>query len=326
MTLHIKHHISHITYHVSRITLLLALFLAAGCGQKLVLPGVSVDAKGAVILDATNGKVLFAKNPDGKFPPASTAKIMTAIVAMESLPLEADITPSKKATYVEPTVAGLKAGVRYKLGDLLSAILIKSANDAAVAIAEAVAGSEKAFAEKMNAKAAILGMDNTYFASASGLPTGRRDSQYTTAKDLAVMMRYAARYKAILEYLSKKENVIYGSDGGRIYLKTHNRSLFMRADGPWGKTGYTKEASRTFAGCNASETPSIVFGLLKSEDLWNDIFTLNDKGLEIFALYRRTWVDGLKERFSGFLDWIRGQRLMGQREVEAVYSSASYTS
>ena len=315
-----------VTYHVSRITLLFALVLTAGCGQKIELPTVNVDAKGAVILDATNGRVLFAKNPDGRFPPASTTKIMTAIVAIESLSPDADVIPSKKATYVEPTLAGLKAGVKYKLNDLLATILIKSGNDAATAIAEAVAGSEKAFAEKMNTKAAILGMDNTYFATASGLPTGKKDSQYTTARDLAVMMRYAMRYKPLLEHMSRKDAVIYGSDGGRIYLKTHNRSLLMRQDGPWGKTGYTKEASRTFAGCDASESPSIVFGLLKSEKLWDDIFTLNDKGLEIFALYRRTWVDDLKERFSAFLDWIRGQRLMGRREVEAVYSSAGYTS
>ena len=124
----------------------------SGCSKDIPEPKINLNAKAAIILDAKRGTVLYEKNADKKFPPASTAKVMTAVVAIESLPLSKEIIPTKKAVYVEPTVAGLKPGVKYTLDDLLSAILIKSANDAAAVIAEAVAGSEKKFAELMNEK------------------------------------------------------------------------------------------------------------------------------------------------------------------------------
>ena len=114
-------------------------------------------------------------------------------------------------------------------------------------------------------------MENTYFATASGLPTGKRDSQYTTARDLAHMMRYALRYNIILDLMSQKELEIFGSDNKVIYLKTHNKALLRSEKAPWGKTGYTKEAKRTFVGTDPSYRPVIVFGLLQSTDLWNDI-------------------------------------------------------
>lgn len=274
---------------------------------------LDLDARGAIILDAQKGTVLYEKDADEKFPPASTTKVMTAVVAMENLPLSTEVVPSKKAVYVEPTVAGLKPGVSYKLDDLLSAILIKSANDAAVVIAEAVAGSEEEFADLMNEKAKSLGMENTYFATASGLPTGKKDSQHTTASDLARLMRYARRYDVILDKMSRKTQNIYGSDGRRIYLKTHNKCLFKSEDGPWGKTGYTREARRTFVGVNPSMDPDIVFALLKSNDLWRDIFKLNDNGLVLYEESRRTWFDDLT-------DWISKERQIGRENLAYVNS------
>ncbi len=163
----------------------------------------------------------------------------------------------------------------------------------------------------MNEKAKRIGMEDTHFATASGLPTGKKDSQHTTALDLAKMMRYAARYHIILEAMSKPEAVIYGSDGKRIYLKTHNKSLFKYPDGPWGKTGYTIEARRTFAGVDPSYEPRIAFGLLRSNDLWNDIMTLKNKGLELYELSRRT-------RLSEFLKWMRDQRARGRAAVAGI--------
>lgn len=286
-------------------------------------PHITVDAWSAIIIDAETGRVLYDKNPDIKLPPASTTKVMTAIVALDHLSPDAEITPSKKAIYVEPTVAGLKDGVKYKFNDLLAALLIKSSNDAAVAIAEAVGGNEKAFAKMMNEKAAQLGMTNTRFESASGLPTGKKDLQFTTARDLAKMMRYAARNKTILTHMSKKDATISGSDDIKIYLKTHNKTLTMRDSAPWGKTGYTRQASRTFTGVDPSMTPKIAFALLKSEDLWNDILTLNDKGLIAFVESRKTWQDDLKARWGAFLETIKGDR--GEDYIEAVGSAGVYS-
>jgi D-alanyl-D-alanine carboxypeptidase (penicillin-binding protein 5/6) len=293
----------------------LAAILLVGCGDKKIQIDVDVNGKAAVIADAQTGEVLFQKNPDSKYPPASTVKLMTAVLAVENLPLDIDIVPSKKAVYVEPTVINLKPGVSYKLKDLIEAILIKSANDAARVIAEAVAGTEEEFAKMMNNKAAELGMENTYFVTSSGLPTGKKDKQYTTASDLIKLMRYARKYKVLLEAMSKKEEYIYGSDDSKIYLKTHNKALFKRDSAPWGKTGYTIEARRAFVGVDPSLRPKIVFAVLKTNELWSDIFELNDKGLEIYEEKNRTFV-------SDIIDWVKSQRQKGRERISSVLSAS----
>jgi len=279
----------------------LCAMLLAGCSREVPPVEINVDAGAAMIAEAKNGKILFEKNPDRRFPPASTAKVMTAIVAIERIPLTKDMVVSRRAVRVAPTVAGLRSGTEYQMRDLIDAILIKSANDAAVVIAEGVAGSEKEFARLMNAMAKELGMENTYFANATGLPAGKNDRQYTTAEDLVKMMRYAMRYKVILKAMSKKEADIYGSDGRRIHLGTHNKALLRDSEAPWGKTGYTKQARRTFVGVDPSPDPHITFALLRSDDLWNDITTLNDRGLEIYRRNHRTLV-------SDLVRWIRSER------------------
>jgi len=287
------------------ISLALLISVSTGCARTTNPVEIDVNAQTAVIIDAGNGKVLFEKNADSRFPPASTAKVMTAIVAIESLSPEKEIVAGKNVARVEPTVAPLAAGVRYRLRDLLHAILIKSANDAAVVIAEGVAGSEEGFVKLMNEEAGKIGMTDTYFATVSGLPTGKKDEQYTTARDLAKMMRYALRHKAILEIMSKREARIRGSDGREIYLKTHNRALFRSDEAPWGKTGYTKQARRTFVGTDPSMTPRVIFALLRSNDLWNDITTLKDRGLELYEESHRTIISDIAE-------WVRLERRKGR--------------
>ena len=287
--------------HGTRICIMLCVLVFSGCARQEPLLEINVNAKAAMIVEAENGNILFEKNPDRRFPPASTAKVMTAIVAIEHVPVMREITSSKKAVRVQPTVAGLRPGARYRLKDLITAILIKSANDAAIVIAEEVAGSEKEFARLMNATAKELGMEDTYFATATGLPTGKKDSQYTTVRDLAMMMRYALRYEIILGAMRQKEAEIRGLDGRKIYLKTHNKALLWDPGAPWGKTGYTAEARRTFVGVNPSPEPRIVFAVLQSNDLWDDIITLNDQGLEIYRRDHRTFI-------SDLIDWIKSER------------------
>ena len=272
---------------------------------------LSINGKCAVIMDAGNGKILYQKNYNDEYPPASTAKVMTAVISVEKMKLSQDIIPSQKVLRIEPTIAGLKPGVKYKLEDLISAILIKSANDAAFVIAEAIAGSEKAFSVMMNEKAKAIGMKNSNFVKASGLPTGKKDSQYTTAEDLAILMRYAKKYKVILENISKKDKYITGSGGKRIYLKTHNKSLLRKTNAPWGKTGYTREAKRTFIGVNPGKT-RIVFGLLQSNDLWRDIITLKDKGLLLYNTAHTGFIEAL-------MIWIKQQRSIGKQAVIGFY-------
>lgn len=273
---------------------------------------INVNARTAIIVDAETGRVLYGKDPSHRYPPASTVKIMTAILAIENSGLDAEVTPTAAALNVQPTIVGLRAGVTYTMEDLLSAILIRSGNDAARAIAEKVAGNEEAFAMMMNEKAREIGMDDTYFLTASGLPAGRPDPQYTTAEDLAKLMRYASRYEFILSTMSRKGDEISGSDGRTISLRTNNRALNQWEDAPWGKTGYTREARRTFAGTDPSTEPKIVLALLQSGDLWNDIKELNDKGLELYEFSRKTIV---LERsiITEIVDWVTTRREIGRK-------------
>ncbi|MCK4852305.1 MAG: D-alanyl-D-alanine carboxypeptidase [Candidatus Omnitrophica bacterium] len=276
----------------------LAVCGLTGCSRAGTPVEIDISAKSAMIMEAGSGKVLFEKNADKKLQPASTVKVMTALVAMENAPLEREVIPTVSVTGVEPTVIKLRPGVRYTLKDLISAVLIKSANDAAVAIAESVAGSEEDFVKLMNLKAAEIGLENTCFTSASGLPARHREDQYTTARDLAAMMRYALRYRFVLEAMSKKEEVIRGGDDKTILLETHNKSLFSKKGSSWGKTGYTKKAKRTFVGVDPSCRPRIVFAMLGSRDIWNDIAVLKEGGLEIYRRRRGTVL-------SMIIDWIR---------------------
>ncbi|MFH1394626.1 MAG: serine hydrolase [Candidatus Omnitrophota bacterium] len=254
-----------------------------------------ISAECAVIMDAGSGMALFEKNPKACFPPASTAKVMTAIVAVEKLPLDTEITVSPEAAQVEPVLAGLHSGVKYTLKDLLAGILIRSGNDAAQVIAEGVAGTEEKFSLLMNEKAKKIGMKNTYFANASGLPTGPKDTQYTTAEDLSCMMDYALKNKIILDMMSTEEKGIRGSDGQVIILKTHNRTLFSDDEKVIGKTGYTKEAKRTFVGVDSKSRPRIIIAVLQCTSLWKDVLTLRKSGLEIYEQKHQSWYDGLKK-------------------------------
>ncbi|MFQ5952544.1 MAG: serine hydrolase, partial [Candidatus Omnitrophota bacterium] len=111
------------------IVLLVAVCVLSGCAPKAPVE-LSLNARSAMIIDARNGEVLFEKNADFKSPPASTAKVMTAIIAIENAPLKRKIIPSSNAVGAEPIITGLKPGVEYSLSDLLAALLIKSANDA----------------------------------------------------------------------------------------------------------------------------------------------------------------------------------------------------
>lgn len=274
------------------------LCVLSGCGARENTPEINIDAKCAIVMETKNENVLFAKNDGKQFPPASTAKIMTAIVACENMPLDAKITVSVEATDVEPVVADLKPGIKYSLRDLLAAALVRSGNDAARVIAEGVSGTEDDFSYWMNDKAERIGMKDTYFANASGLPTGAQDGQFVTARDLAFLMRYALKNETIMEMLSKKTANITGSDGKTIRFKTVNRTLFNEDKALWGKTGYTKEAKRTFVGVDASSEPRIIVAVLQSDDLWEDLSILKRAGLELYKKKHRS----LFSKISDFIN------------------------
>lgn len=242
-----------------------------------------LDAQSAIILDFNSGRVLYNKNSFAKLPPASTVKVMTAVIALERLPLDRPVAVSRLAFNASPSRAGLTCFATYKARDLIIATLVSSSNDAAIALAEAVSGDQENFAQLMNAKAKSLGMVNTNFINATGLPDKQNKEQYTTAYDLARFMQYAARDKRIDQIMGIMTTAISGSDGRHILLKSHNKMLWLTPKYVKGKTGWTMASKHTFVGTDYSENKKIAFALLGSKKPWTDIERLASFGYLVQA-------------------------------------------
>jgi D-alanyl-D-alanine carboxypeptidase (penicillin-binding protein 5/6) len=260
----------------------LFIFLIAVC---CLLPAVSfageIRSRAAVALDVSTGKTLYAKNPDLRCAPASTTKLMTAIVAIENADFKDVITVSRKASLVPPHKAGFKAGDKVTVEKLLYAALIGSANDAAVALAEGVAGSEAEFVELMNRKAAAIGARNTRFINSNGLPG---PGQYTTASDLSKIMNYALRYPKLREIIGIRVAEISTQSGKTIFLKNTNRLLWSDEELVGGKTGYTRKARHCFVCAAERDKDTVIVAILGSpsrDELWKESETLIGKGFEV---------------------------------------------
>jgi serine-type D-Ala-D-Ala carboxypeptidase (penicillin-binding protein 5/6) len=199
----------------------------------------------ALLEDADSGEVLYARNPTLKWPPASMAKMMLLLVAEDQVKagrvsLSDPVRISERSSATAGSRLGLHEGQVYPLAELMKAALIRSANDAAVAVAEKVGGSVEATVRMMNAKAHALGMDGTYYATVDGLPPiPGHDVDYTTAHDLAILARAIIRSTNLLEWSSIEQTPF---DGGVAMLHNTNRLIghFEGCDGL--KTGFTMTA------------------------------------------------------------------------------------
>jgi len=202
---------------------------------------VDVQAESCVLMDADSGKVLYAKNPHKRLPPASMTKMMTMILAMEDLyegkvQLKDKVIASEEAWKLGGSQIYLEPGEEMTYEDLLIAIAVGSANDACVAVAEHLDGSHEEFVARMNAKAKQLGLKDTHFVNCYGLPA---EGHYSSAYDMAVMGRYALRYPKLLEYASIKE---YDLRQGEFKLYNTNKLLWFYRGADGFKTGWTNEA------------------------------------------------------------------------------------
>lgn len=247
---------------------LLGVF-AAGVVSQARAADPYVTARAAIIVDAASGEVLWERNPDLPLPPASTTKILTAILAIESGRLDDAVTVSPDASEVAPSKIGLRAGERMALGDLLYAVLLNSANDAATVVAEGLAGSETEFASHMNARARALGAKNSHFVNPHGLTA---PGHVSTARDLTVLFRHGlglSQFREILETPRIKVPV-ESRRISSVSLHSHNRLLTGYEHRVIGKTGYTRPAGRCFVGAASDGGREIVIALLGSTDLWGD--------------------------------------------------------
>lgn len=232
-----------------------------------------ITARSAVLLDSGSRSLIYSKNSRLQRAPASTTKILTSIVATEMLPLDGVVTIPAFAESVQPSKIHLRAGERYYVRDLIRAILMNSANDAAEVIAVAAAGSKAAFGARMTAKAKALGCQNSRFVNPSGLPDER---QYSTAYDMALIMRQVEKYPFIENAMRTRTGVMYSLEGRRIYLRNHNRMLWRDNREVVGKTGWTRSAKHCFVGHIGSGSRKTYVSMLGSNGLWRDLRILVD--------------------------------------------------
>lgn len=239
-----------------------------------------VSAKAAILICADNGEVVFEKNADTRLPMASTTKIMTALVAIENADIDGTVEIPPEAVGTEGSSVYLHEGELLTLRELLYAMLLESANDAAAAIAIHVAGSIEKFADMMNGKAAELSLFDTSFENPHGLD-GK--AHYTTARDLARLTAHALDNSVFRSIVSTYKTTIplNGSEGTRS-LVNHNK-LLKNYEGCIGvKTGYTKKSGRCLVSAAERDGISFIAVTLNAPNDWADHAKLLDLG---FSLY-----------------------------------------
>lgn len=247
------------------------IYLMTWCLSSLTaVSAEEIKSEAAVAIDAVTGRVLYAKNPEHFHMPASTTKLMTALVVLDNVGLSDVVTVSRKAANTAAVKVGLKEGDKVTIDTLLHAALIKSANDAAVALAEAVAGSEGEFVKLMNKKAIEIGAENTKFINANGLP-GK--GQHITAHDLAKIMRVAILSPVLKDILNTRVAEVATQSGRTVLITNTNRLLWYDEDIVGGKTGYTRQARHCFVCAGARKNETIIVAVLGAPSrglLWKE--------------------------------------------------------
>jgi D-alanyl-D-alanine carboxypeptidase (penicillin-binding protein 5/6) len=233
-----------------------------------------VSARSFVIMDAKTGKVLLALNPQLFLPPASTLKVMTAMSVVEHLKMDDEVPVSPHAAAAPPSKINIRPGEVYTVRELLYALLLSSANDAARALAEKVSGSEEDFAQQLTREVRQWGAYRTTLATANGLPA---DNQFSTAEDLAKMFKRAMENPELAKIMSTK---FYTIQGDRE-LRNHNRFLWTTPLAVAGKTGYTRASKHTYVGLFQKDDKAIIIAMMGSKKKWADLRPLIEKGFEL---------------------------------------------
>lgn len=230
---------------------------------------LTVSAESALVMEASTGRILFEKNANARMSMASTTKIMTALLAVESERLEEEITVTTEMLRTEGSSIYLKEGERWTLRALVTGLMLESGNDAALAIAIAMDGSEQAFAARMNRRAGQLGLHDTHFVTASGLDD---EMHYTTARDMAVLGCAAMANPEFAQIVSRSSATVEigGETPRKRTFYNHNR-LLKEMDGCIGvKTGFTKKSGRCLVSCCERDGIRLIAVTLRAPDDWND--------------------------------------------------------
>ncbi|WP_143315586.1 D-alanyl-D-alanine carboxypeptidase family protein [Clostridium sp. HBUAS56017] len=250
-----------------------------------------LNSNGVALMDATTGQLLYSKNPDTHYYPASTTKILTALVVLENAKLDDKVTVGKKPPTVDGTAIGLKEGEVFTVEELLLGLLMESGNDCAEALAEHVSGSNEEFAKLMNKRAKKAGATNSNFKNPSGLPD---PDHYTTPRDLALIMKDAIKNPDFIRIDRTYSLQISPStiDGSRRWLNNHNYILDSKSNYYYkysvaSKKGYTTEAHFTNIISATKDGHTLITSCLDGEGInqvYGDVNKIFDYGFENFEL------------------------------------------
>ncbi len=241
-----------------------------------ILPNVT--ATSAIVIEASTGHVIYSRNPDLAMYPASTTKMMTLIMALEHGGLDEIVTVSANASGTEGSTLWLDPNEKIPLNDLLYGMIMASANDASVAIAEHLDGSVVKFAEHMTNRARELGATNTNFTNPHGLPDA---NHYTTARDLAILASYGLKLPGFEQIVTQQEVSFYWiHDDESKLIRTENKLLWMYNGCNGIKTGYTESAGRCVVCAAKRNGIQLISVVLDGQYMWNDSIILLDYGFE----------------------------------------------
>lgn len=274
----------------------LTLFLCIAAlaeGDPAELTAQDLNSKAAILMDMESGTVLFERNPDRKTWPASTTKIMTCMLAIENCSLDetVKITPEANKVPADSSKMGLTTGEEMTMADLLYGMMMKSGNDAAIAVAIHVSGSVDAFVDRMNQRAKELGCTGTHFVN----PHGYHDTEhYSTARDLALIARQAMQYDAFREIVAAKSYTLAATNQReKKRLETENPMFVATSQYYYPnligiKTGYHSKAGRCFVGAASESGVTLISVTLRGsarENSWKDTAKLLDYGFSRYRTY-----------------------------------------
>jgi len=279
-----------------RLVLILLLSAAALSLGLMPLPAHALDlkAKAAVLMDASSGRILYEHNADTPLPVASLTKMMTLTVALEAVArgeasLDDVVTASEFAAAKRGTRIWLEAGEQMALHELLYAVAVGSANDAAVAVAEHIAGSEQEFVALMNRRAEELGLEHTHFLNSTGLPPDTGPEHTMTARDATVLARHCLTVPRLMDYVSTYEYTMRAATT-KIPVLWNSNKLLKRYNGVDGiKTGFTTAAGYCMAATATRDglrLIAVVLGCPSESAREEDVRTLLDSGFQRYQSHK----------------------------------------
>lgn len=255
--------------------IMLVSFTAPSYSTENVTPQClpDISAQNAIMIEANSGEVLYEKNAEGKAYPASITKIMTALLAIENGTLDKKVKVSENASGVEGSSIYLEPGEKISLRDLVYGLMLRSGNDAAIAISEEIGGSTSNFVIMMNKRARELGAFNTHFTNPNGL---HDPDHYTTAKDMALIAMAAMKNADFKEVAATKSWVTERGEGKYNYFYNKNKVVYQYTGGTGIKIGYTKAAGRTLVASSQRNGMELICVVMNAPDWFQDTYKLMD--------------------------------------------------